>query len=390
MLLNLSHEPITIYEKSMGDASRAEISLVRACSNLNASRLRETVAQLSIYLEIASTMGIKDHGQLLTVILDNISFFDKRVIPSYHSFTNKELDGQRYGEALRWATEHVSPKNKLTPEIILDLHSRCLCGKGHHQSGIKFRTEPPPPPRKLSESFSRTLREKKVFTLMSNLCSFINRDAYSPIIQAAMVHAQFGNIQPFELNNNCTISTLYHAVFYRRGLLQKTIVPISLLSSIAPETCKRFVPDPSRQKTSHEEQMGLFNTWISFCAGAVELSANLINSLLICIEALELSWEARIGRFSKNSLLEEILLLLPAHPVITVEMIMVLTGRSFSATNDAVARLVQVGILSLEPVPHQRTRVFRAHEVFDTLELTLKNILPQFLLGASFRTQLLD
>lgn len=63
------------------------------------------------------------------------------------------------------------------------------------------------------------------------------------------------------------------------------------------------------------------------------------------------------------------------------------TGRSFTTVNDALARLEDAGVLSVRPAPHQRTRIFKAHEALSAYDGFVGNMVPQFLLSAAFRSQ---
>ncbi len=69
------------------------------------------------------------------------------------------------------------------------------------------------------------------------------------------------------------------------------------------------------------------------------------------------------------------MLVLPGKPILTVTSAMRIIDRSFSATNDALARLEQAGILTLKDGMAGRNRVFEATEVFDAIDTMERHLL---------------
>src|SRR5205085_4050308 len=70
---------------------------------------------------------------------------------------------------------------------------------------------------------------KLVPDLMSDLCAFINRTDLSPVLQAAIAHAQFETIHPFADGNGRVGRALVHVVLRRRELALRYVPPVSLV-----------------------------------------------------------------------------------------------------------------------------------------------------------------
>jgi hypothetical protein len=82
------------------------------------------------------------------------------------------------------------------------------------------------------------------------------------------------------------------------------------------------------------------------------------------VAELQQQWRGRIGRVRRASASDLLLEALPGAPVLTVQSAASLIGRSGQATNEAVARLVDAGVLTQTTVG-RRNRAFEAPELID-------------------------
>ncbi|MFV1971604.1 MAG: Fic family protein [Acidimicrobiia bacterium] len=65
--------------------------------------------------------------------------------------------------------------------------------------------------------------------LVQDLIEYVNGDEHSPLVQAAIAHAQFETIHPFADGNGRTGRALIHVILRRRGLSPTFVPPISLV-----------------------------------------------------------------------------------------------------------------------------------------------------------------
>lgn len=68
---------------------------------------------------------------------------------------------------------------------------------------------------------------EEVPALMEDLAACVNRRGVDPVMQAAIVHAQFETIHPFADGNGRTGRALIHLVLRRGGICRDTVLPIS-------------------------------------------------------------------------------------------------------------------------------------------------------------------
>jgi Fic family protein len=201
--------------------------------------------------------------------------------------------------------------------------------------------------------------------LLADLCSFCNSDSLPAVAQAALAHAQFETIHPFADGNGRTGRGLIHMVLRRRGLAARVTPPISLvLATWASDyvdglTATRY-HGPATGKQAHE---GL-NSWIGRFAGACMRAVDDATSFEERVHRIQDTWRARLGRVRSGSATDLLLRSLPGAPVLTVNGAAELVGRSFPQTNQAIARLAQVGALSQVTVG-KRNRAFEAKDIIN-------------------------
>jgi hypothetical protein len=115
------------------------------------------------------------------------------------------------------------------------------------------------------------------------------------------------------------------------------------------------------------------NRWIALVATACRRAVEDAEAFEDRVQELGASWRTRLGRVRSDSATALLLGALPGAPIITVTGAATLIGRTFQATNQAIARLVDADILHQATVG-KRNRAFEAPELiaaFTDLERTL-------------------
>lgn len=117
----------------------------------------------------------------------------------------------------------------LTPESILAIHEALMHGQSHADPG-RFRTQQvwigggsfsPHAARFVPPHHSR------VEAAIEDLCAFIARTDIPLLAQAAIAHAQFETIHPFNDGNGRTGRALVHALLKHGGATTRATVPVS-------------------------------------------------------------------------------------------------------------------------------------------------------------------
>jgi Fic family protein len=200
--------------------------------------------------------------------------------------------------------------------------------------------------------------------LLDDLIAYANGDEHSPLVQAALVHAQFETIHPFVDGNGRAGRTLIHVIFKRRGLAPRFVPPVSLvLATWSADyvdglmTYRHIGPAdaPARSEAAH--------TWLRTFATATLRACRDAERFAAEIDEMTSGWRERRGRVRANSAIDRIIDVLPGAPIVTVESAARLIDRSTVRTGEAINRLVESGVLGQLNIGRQRYRVFEATDV---------------------------
>src|SRR5687767_6354057 len=139
---------------------------------------------------------------------------------------------------LRRASRELVDARRISVDDIVDLHSALLPNEQHQglrtvQNWIGGSNWHP-----LDADFVPP-SSRHVKPLMSDLAEYMNGSLHAPLVQAALVHAQFETIHPFTDGNGRVGRALIHTILARRGLAPRAVLPVSLVLSTLRESYVR-------------------------------------------------------------------------------------------------------------------------------------------------------
>ena len=197
-------------------------------------------------------------------------------------------------------------------------------GNDHNPCGADF--VPPPP--------------AYVTALLDDLCEAVNDDRLPPIVQAALVHAQFETIHPFEDGNGRTGRALIHVVLRRRRVAPEYLPPVSVVIAAARD---RYIEGLAAFR---RDAVG---AWIEHFAAAAARAAHLARDYVDEVEALMNDWRQRLARSPraprKDAAAWAIIDVLPAHPMLSAPVAVAATRRAKAAVYQAIGQLQEAGVL---------------------------------------------
>jgi Fic family protein len=210
----------------------------------------------------------------------------------------------------------------------------------------------------------------EVGRLLQDLCGAMNDDLLPPLVQAALVHAQFETIHPFDDGNGRTGRALVHVILRRRGLAPRFLPPISVVLAGATS---RYIEGLTAFRGEQVAE------WIDHFAAATARAARLADAYVGAVHALLDQWREQLtssGHAPRAGAAAWSLIdVLPAHPIITAPVATVATGRVKTAIYSAIEQLVAAGILT--PLsPSKRNRAWEAAGLLHLIERLEAGQLP--------------
>jgi len=197
-------------------------------------------------------------------------------------------------------------------------------GNDYNPCGADF--VPPPP--------------EEVDRLLADFCDAINDDQLPPLVQAALVHAQFETIHPFADGNGRTGRALIHVVLRRRGIVPAYLPPISVVLAGAKG---RYIDGLTSFRADG------VSDWIEQFAAATLSASRLARAYLRGVNALRERWRYQLGALPSapraDAAAWAVIDILPAHPLITAAVAAAATGRAKSAIHRAIEQLKDAGVL---------------------------------------------
>ena len=185
----------------------------------------------------------------------------------------------------------------------------------------------PPPPSELKrclDDFEKFLHKE---------------DSYTPLVKAALMHAQFETIHPFLDGNGRTSRLLTIFYLYKLGIIEKPVLYLS----------EYFLKNRQEYYNSLTKYHGLQNdisTWVNFFLDGIAIisseaikTSKKINSLRIN----DLSKIQTLGKRAKNGII--VLEKLYNLPIIKVKQVEKWTGLSRPQANELVRKMISIGIL---------------------------------------------
>ncbi|WP_419947013.1 Fic family protein [Candidatus Poriferisodalis sp.] len=255
-----------------------------------------------------------------------------------------------------------------TADDILSLHAALFEDTQERDLGGALREEPiwigpadclieeatfvPPPPEYVPD-------------LAEDLVGYLNTSDHPAVLQAAVAHAQFETVHPFEDGNGRTGRALVHTVLNARGLVDGAIPISAALERDRADyyeslNATRVVCDAN---DSAARSQG-FAPWMDVFGAACEEAHAQATVTVRAVEEMASGWEQK-SRFRSDSAAASLMRLLPSMPILDAEMIADRLGVSRRVGRTALNALAKAGIVT--PVGGRRNARFAVPEMVSVL-----------------------
>jgi Fic family protein len=266
-------------------------------------------------------------------------------------------------DAMQLAIDGAAGTASLTPSQVDAIHHRLMISSPRSAIAGKVRTgqnwiggndynpcgaDFVPPPA------------EHVAMLVEDMCAAMNDETLPPLVQSALIHAQFETIHPYDDGNGRTGRALVQVVLRRRGLAPSYVPPISVVLAADRE---RYIEGLTWYRH------GRVADWIERFAGAAARAATLASSYFKAVAALQDRWRKALseaGNPRADAAAWAVIDVLPAYPAITSPVAAAATGRAKASVHQAIGQLVDAGIL-MSLSEFKRNQAWEAAGLLDLL-----------------------
>lgn len=247
----------------------------------------------------------------------------------------------------------------VTPASILAIHEALMRGQSHADPG-NFRTEQVWIGGGSASPHTAMFvppHHTRVEAAVGDLCEFIARTDVPLLAQAAIAHAQFETIHPFNDGNGRTGRALVHAMLKLGGATTRSTIPVS--AGLLSDTRSYF---EALTEFRNGDASPIVACFADAAFAAIGNSRQLAQDLLAVYDR----WgEAITAR--KSATVWRILPLLLSQPAVTSNLIQESTGLSQPAADNVISQLRDAGIVT-KAAGVQRYVVWVAGDVTKALD----------------------
>lgn len=199
--------------------------------------------------------------------------------------------------------------------------------------------------------------QEHVAAAMDDLVAFMDRDDITPLVLAAIAHAQFETVHPFPDGNGRAGRALVHALLRAKGVTRGVTVPIS--AGLLRERDAYFA---ALGQYRDGDPVPIVERFVDATFHALSSGRRLIDDL----RSVHAEWQ-RLISVRSDAAAWRLADLLLRQPVLDSRTVQQELAVSAPTAHSAIAHLVEVGILD-EGTGRERRRVWRTPEVLSVLD----------------------
>ena len=194
--------------------------------------------------------------------------------------------------------------------------------------------------------------------LMEDLMIFANRDDLPVLLQAAVAHAQFETIHPFTDGNGRIGRALVNAIFRRREITTRTVVPVA--SFLVADRNAYFENLGAYREGNVENLLSSFISAAHYASVESQRTAETLSGL-------NLFWTKKLGTIRSGSSTSKLLDILISNPVFSAEELLGIIGKHPASIYNAISKMFSVGILT--PLSdRKRNQIWGVVDILQELE----------------------
>ena len=207
-------------------------------------------------------------------------------------------------------------------------------------------------------------------SLLDDLVAYLRSEDHSPLLRAAIAHAQFETIHPFGDGNGRTGRAVLYGVLKQRCAPSGMMPPVSLALSRDSDAYLDALAE-FQTYVGASDDLGRSEAlirWLEVLASAVQRSSAAVVGYQAAVRNLQQHWRSAVGGRRGRSVLAAAIDHLPANPSATAKTLAEATGFSEQRCGDALRRLEAAGVVKGRAAGPS-LRIYDADKVFDAFDV---------------------
>jgi Fic family protein len=248
-----------------------------------------------------------------------------------------------------------------THDKVLDIHHDLLPWhrRGYRTEQVwiggsnKFNADYAGPPRDAVRAY------------MDDLLSYANTSGDLPVVQAAIMHAQFETIHPFEDGNGRVGRALFHGLLKRAGLVEGGVVP---LSTVLRSDVEGYVRALTNYRYDGDERGPALNLYVKQFLDYVSAAVSAAERFRLAAIDINQRWKQSVSGFRSDSSIHRAVDLVVEYPVISARFLADNLGVSAVSAQKLVKQLDSVGIVRAASGKYRKSALYQADDILELLE----------------------
>lgn len=199
---------------------------------------------------------------------------------------------------------------------------------------------------------------------MDDLLNYANTSGDLPVILAAVVHAQFETIHPFEDGNGRVGRALVHGVLKRAGLIDGGVIP---LSTALRNDVSGYLAALNSYRYDGEDRAPALNDYLSRFLTYLESATKAAGHFADAATGLHDRWRAATVGVRSDAALHRAVDLVIENPVVSTSFLAEHLHVSLRRAELLVKQLQQVDILSAATGKYRKSPLYQADDVLTLL-----------------------
>ncbi len=204
-----------------------------------------------------------------------------------------------------------------------------------------------------------------VHPYMEDLLEYVNTSGDLPVVQAAIIHAQFETIHPFEDGNGRVGRALFHGILKRAGLIDGGVIP---LSTVLRDDVDGYVKALTRYRYDGDNRAPALHLYVEQFLDYVASAVSAAERFRLDAIAIHQRWKQSVSRFRSDSSIHRAVDLLMEYPVISARFLADNLGVSTVSAQKLVKQLDSVGIIRAATGKYRKSALYQADDILDLLE----------------------